>query len=496
MAGSRRFWGAASRGGVAWAFVGVAILYLAIGATWTWLNLLDLPPYGDSQRYRWFTETWTVDQFHGGLYPLVLSLANPWSGKLGQLQLLQFGVLALCLSYFVYALRGADFAADGYGRRGIVGAFVSLLLLLLFDPLLAHFALSVMPDSLALSGCLAFSAALAELMRDGVRRWLAAGVLALGFALAAGVRVEKSWVLLATVLSVLPLWFVGARSFLLAPPARLRARGVLVLAIVLLGLGSVQWLNTSMYREPPRTKAFEFSRWPILTTVLHHRIVFPNLSSVYEDLSPESRGMLTREDARSYDQRLHNTWKVIDRVTHQDLETRDRLTRDLASTAFRRRWAVIAADVAGDTAENLLAPLSFYLRLVTWSIGGADPDLWPERFEATPWTYGRLAQHHPRISRLYLLVSGILFLFASCLALLHARASFRAGSWRPTPQTLFSLLPVVVLSTANAFAFSLSADLVHPRYTLFAHTAALLLVYRGALAWVASARPIRQEAQA
>jgi hypothetical protein len=92
------------------------------------------------------------------------------------------------------------------------------------------------------------------------------------------------------------------------------------------------------------------------------------------------------------------------------------------------------------------------------------------------------------LSRLYLALFGILFLFACCLALLHARASIRGRSWAPTRQTVFSLLPVVLLCTADGFAFSLSANLVHPRYTLFAQAAGLLLVYRGALIWVFGVR--------
>jgi hypothetical protein len=314
-------------------------------------------------------------------------------------------------------------------------------------------------------------------------------VLFAGFVLAAGVRIEKSWVLLVTVLATLPCWFLVARGFASAHPARLRARGGVALVIVLLAFAAVQTLQTSMYREPPRTAAFRLSRWPKLTTVLHHRVIFPNLTSVYDELSPKSRAMLTRKDAQIYDWKIHNTWIVTDRVTRGDPETRDRLTRDLASTAFKNRWAAIAADVASDTAENVLAPLSFYIRLVDWSATGADRHAWANRFEATPWTYHVLAGRYPPLSGLYLVLSGILFLFSCCLALLHARASLRDRSWKPTCQMVFSLAPVVLLCVANAFAFSLSADLVHPRYTIFAHTAGLLLVYRGALAWVLGARP-------
>ena len=494
MARPRRSWVAIAETTVAWSFVVLAILYVSIGVTWTWQNLWDQPPYADTMRYRWFSETLTVDRFHAGLYPLILSLVNPWGENLGRIQFLQFGVLALSSAYFVFALRGADFARHRYGRRGVVGAFGALLLLVLFDPLLAHFVLSLMPDSLALSGCLVFSAALSELRRDGARSWFAAPLLFGGFVLAAGVRIEKSSVLLLTVLATLLLWTLVARRFASGFDSRPRTRGVLVLAIALLGFASVQWLQTSMYREPPPriAQGLRLSPWSMLTTVLHHRIIFPNLASVYEELSPASRALLTREDARTYDRKIHNTWAVTDRVTRADPKIRDRLTRDLASTAFRNRWPSIALDVATDTAENLLAPVSFYLRLVAWSLEGADPGAWVERFEATPWTYEALARNHPRMSRLYVAVSGSLFLFACFLALLHARRSFRAGVWKPGPQTVFSLVPVVLLCTANAFAFSLSADLVHVRYTLFAHSAGVLLVYRGALAWVLREEPEEQ----
>ncbi len=479
----------------AWAFVVTAVLAIGVGATWTYLNLGVTPPYLDGLKYQWFADSLTVDHAHGPLYPLVLSLMNPWKGEmmnpwrvnLVRLQLFQLGVLALCLVYFVYALRAASFARNAFGGPGARWALLTLTALLLFDPLLAHFALSVMPDSLALSGCLAFAATLAELVRDRARPRVvpALGFAGLaGFLLAAGVRVEKSWVLLLTLLVTMLLWFLLARGFVFVSGARLRARAAGMLAVGLLGFGSIQWLHSSMYQAPPETEAFRFSHWPSLTTVLHQRIIFPNLTRVYEQLSPASRVLLTREDARAYDRKIHNTWEVTDRVTRKDPEIRDRLTRDLASTAFRSRWPSLALDVASDTAENLLAPLSFYLRLASWSIRGADENAWEERFEATPWTYHVLAFHHPRISLVYLALSSFLFLFGCFLALLHARASFRAGSWKPTRQTALSLVPVIMLCAVNALAFSTSANLVHPRYTLFAHTAGSLLVYRAALAWV------------
>jgi hypothetical protein len=463
--------------------------YVGVGIAWTWLDLGELPRYGDTGEYIELSQTLEVDQYRGILYPALLAGATRWWGSfepdreprvLG-VQLLQLGACLLSLAYFLSVFAGTGSLRAGRGRRLATGV---LFLLLFFDPLLAHFDLSIMPDALALSGSLLFCAALGDL---GVRRSapaLSATLLLLGMLLAAGLRAEKSAVMLATGLVTAAVWLATSRRHAALAPG-LRRRAAAVLVVVSLGFGAMTLVQRAFYQPS--------DRWPAWVNIVHQRIIFPNLHRVYADLPPEARQRIRPLDAVLYDMRIHNTWKVINRVTGDDPEVRDRLTRQLIGPVLEKRWAAIAGSTLLGTLENVLAPFSFYARLAPWLWGGEKESAFRIHFEATPWTYYKLAQPHPRLSRLFVLLAGAVFVVAVVLSLLQLRAAVAEGGWRLRPRTLVLLAPVAAFCAINALAFSLVAALVHIRYAIFAHAAVLLLVYTGAIRWLLGGPPRARE---
>jgi hypothetical protein len=154
----------------------------------------------------------------------------------------------------------------------------------------------------------------------------------------------------------------------------------------------------------------------------------------------------------------------------------------------RERWPAIALDVARDTTENLFASLSFYFRLGVLAIGGEETSRQWFRSGGSRYTYLKLAESRPALSRMHLATSALLLAVAigASLALLRRAAGGRFEGWQGQAE---SWLPVVAFCSFNALAFSLTADLVHIRYTVFAHTVFLALALRGLAQWALAAEP-------
>ncbi len=436
----------------------LAGLYLALAAVWTATNLGRLPPYGDSNEYLELSRTLRVDEYRGLLYPLVLrawDLVADGTTAILCVQLTQMIVGLLALAYFVNAFGRV---AGGGSQRFGCGARSVLTLLLWLDPLVMHFNLSLMTDSLALSACLAFCAAVANLFL-GVRERRARVVLVLSMFCAANLRVEKLWILLATALAFALIWRLTTRREELAT----RGRIAWVVGLALLATGATKVVHLATYTD--------HGRWALAETIVHQRVVFPHLTELRPKLSRDAREALTPRETRLYDRRIHNTWTVVDRVTKRDPEARRRLTDELLRVGLRERWPAIALDVASDFAENVIATPSFALRLVDWMKRG-EPDAFQTRFEATPWTFVTLSFHSPRLSRSVVFAAFGLWALAFAAALVAFARSGRAPSG-----ARLAWLPLALVVGLNAILFAATADLVHIRYVLLSHVALLFLLY-------------------
>ena len=457
---------------------------IGVGITWTWLNLGDVPKHGDSYEYVQISRTWKVDGYSGIVYPAVLFIVRLWHEDpdtvqyYRDVQRIQLFVFIISLGYFLYVLADRNFLREAGGRTYVALGTALLFLLLYFDPLLAHFSLSIMPDGLALSGSLIFCAAFADI---GVRRShpvVAGAALLLGYLLAAGIRVEKNIVLAVSTIIVTVIWIVvGCRHASQFMP-ELRRRAVLALLIVATGFSIVFCAHRALY-EPS-------GRWPRWITVLQHRIIFPNLLPSYEHLPERLKEVISPETAQFYDARIHNTWPVMNQAAGYDPENLERLTKQLVIPVLKARWPAIFGSIVTDTMENVFAPFSFYSRLTLWIYGGEKESAFRVGFEGTSWTYHILAFAHPRLSKIFVAMSACVCVFAAILCSLHARELIRTRKWSLSTHEIITMAPSVAFCTVNALAFAAAASLVHIRYTIFAHTFLLLLFYIAALRWLLS----------
>lgn len=467
---------------VATAYVVVLALSLVAGLRWGAAELGSVPHYGDSREYLELAEELRVDAYRGIGYPLLLAglgrlvgasaLADfPTWEEAGpcvapaELQIVQWvqiavGVAALAIALSVLA------RPLGLGRLALVG----LVLVPATDPLVLHLETAILTDAPALAGSLCACAALSRLATTGA---LAPSAVAFGLAFVATslLRVEKTWVLAATALAT-AVWLAWRRS------GRVRAAVVLGTAAgsvaLVLAIGS--------------TVATDHGRWTLRESVLHQRVVFPNLTAIRSDLPRPWKRRIDRATAERYDEHIRFARREVNRLAAGDPAVRAELTDVLAREAWRQRGWAIARDVLADACENVFATVSFLARGLLFEALGEERFRELVHTDGVAWTLTRLTQHHPGRARAHLALGAAAFAAALPLAVLGVRRRRRAagGAGTEVATGARALVPFALFVVANACAFALMADLVHIRYAVLAHVFALACVHGSALGWAAS----------
>ncbi len=469
---------------------------LALGLAYTLAELGELPHYHDSNVYFELARVLRVDAHRGIAYPAFLAAVDPIGQLVGEpsflraidnqhagapctapdgIALVQLLQLALCGAAFVYWLRSRAAVSPSSDPLRGAGA-LAVASLLLFDPLVSHFALSVMPDALALAASLVFCGALARIATGGRRPALDGGLLFLAFSAASLLRPEKKYVLLCVAAASAAVWLWIAHRGLHAF-VRLPARLAFVAGLVTIGLAAsitAERLAFSDYGRPGHG-----------SIMLHARVIFPHLGDVFDALPADVRHRFSQQDVAFYDKHVLNPGPVMQRVTRGDATDAAQLTDQMARTAWRERGPAIAFDTLKDALENALPTAGFYLRMLTFETLDIRGYRQLSRSDMLPWTHQLMTEHHPRLARASLGLSGIVFALLATMALVRWHRESRAAPGIALP-ALLPWVPALAFVLANGAAFALHADAVSPRYTIAAHVIWLSAVYASVLA---AARP-------
>jgi len=354
-------------------------------------------------------------------------------------------------------------------------------LLIALDPLVAHFDLSVMTDALALAGSMVFCAALTDLRWRRSPPLLAGALLFLSFLATAGLRPEKRYVLLGTALLTPLVWWLVRRRRPDRVSVAPRAAAPAVVALALAAFATITAVHRAVHHDS--------ERWPLTTSMLQQRVIFRNVVATYDSLPDWIRRAIPPPAAHYFDQHHQNGRQIIDQVTRGDAQLRERMVHEMAAVAWRERWPSIVLDVVSDATENVLATLSFYVRMGTYAAMGEEGFRRVFPSDGALWTFTRLEQHHPALSRVYVVLAGALFLLVLVLALARWRAARRASGGRLTAERVAYYAPLWVFVALNAGLFAVASNLVHVRYVLLAHVSILLLLYVTAFAPSRAAEP-------
>ena len=472
---------------------------LVLGVAYTLAELGELAHYHDSNAYFELARVLRVDAHRGIAYPAFLASIDWATGRTGSGSLLrmmanehppgacsapgeilavQLSQLALCataLAYWVQTRVATNPRAAGLATS----ATILLVALLVFDPLVSHFALSVMPDALAMAASLVFCGALARVGLGSSSPGRNGAWLLLSFTAACLLRPEKKYVLVCTALASMAVWaWIAQRR--LHSFGRLPVRLGFIAAMIVLGLAATLTIESAVHRD--------YGRPGQGSIMLHARVIFPHLGDIVEALPPDVRERFSENDVAFYDKHVLNPGPVMQRVTRGDPVDADRLTEVMARTAVRERGPAIAFDILKDSAENVLPTLGLYPRMVALEALGMPGYRSFSRSDMLPWTHKLMTEHHSALSHASLTVSGIAFGLLGAAGILRLRRIEAGPGWADRTPLLVPWIPSLLFVLANAAAFAIHADAVSPRYTIASHVMLLALVYSSALTTVRSRR--------
>jgi len=474
---------------VAGLLTGLLLCSLASGLVYAAAELGQLPHYHDSNAYFELARILRVDAHRGIAYPAFLRILDALTGPPSMLavienehpgapctapadiiwlQILQLVVCAAALAYWLRTSRATLGERADRLTRLSMAPLLAVAALVLLDPVVSHFAMSAMPDALAMAASLVFCGALARILLGTNAPGRTGVLLFAGFTAASMLRPEKRWVLLCVLLACALLW-VFARRLSAASLARFAYAGL----FLALGLSATIMTEQLAFRD--------YGRPGQGTIILHARVIFPHLGEIFEDLPPDVRTRFTPRDVRLYDDDLLFPGFVMEHVTRGNTQDAAELTAIMARTALRSRGGAIAFDTLKDGIENTLPTPGFYTRLLAIHRYEDDDYRQFSRSDMTPWTHRRMTEHHPRLAHASLAISGAALALLALTAMWRAGTAVRSGTRSIPIEAVLPWAPSVFFALANAAAFALHADQINPRYTLTAHAMLLALLYTGAL---------------
>ena len=450
-----------------------------IGSAWWVANLGTMPAYGDTSQYFHLASTLRVDQYRTLFYPLLLrglqGIAWALAARIELLvYLLQTGAALLSVGYLAGVLWDVTASTLRFAfltgasptvRRLVIGA---LAVAVFTEPLVNHFALSVLTDSLATSFTTAGVAALVRIavladtrLRTGVLGWLT--IVAAGF-----MRAEKVPVF-AVVIAV-TLAILAARDRCEIPlgsePPRRRRLAVLALLATLLLTPSatVLVLNRAMqtadYGWPPLSPSVR----------LFVRTAWPRLADIRPLLSAEAQAVISAADADRFDSNYNEYLSLVPRLRRSAGGT-DRLVNDVSLTALRHRGIDVAVWTAVDAIRYTAPMIAYPLDLVT------------DAHSASGWTDSRMGMVHPTLTHVYLVIATTV-LVAVQLPLLFVALIGREGD---NPRVAYAAGLIVGTAVVNGVLYAMGNGLQNVRYALPAYVLVhALIVWAGAV-WLAIA---------
>jgi hypothetical protein len=448
---------------------------IVLAVAWTALNFNHVPRYGDTPEYIDLAKTLRTDAYRGVLYPLMIYLAQrmgPASHFHWYIYILQLAMsLGASLYFFHILLSCLGSRAGGQekitsARRRALRLFCALLVST--NPLVLHFSLTVLTDSLALSFALLFVASLSALLLGISPGALHASVLLASFIGMSLMRAEKYHVGVGVlVASGLAYGMIRRRSDLRGFLRRLSVP-LAVLVVSTWAVFHVRETQTAdLGRPPARAAVFAFNR-----------CVWPNLAEMYPRLPARIKEIVTYEDALFFDKHKHHVNFLMSKIQRAtgDWDETESMLKEMTKLCLRDHPARAAFSIGRDFLKYVFSPFV----VVYESFDGSG---------IMKWTYSRMSMFHPRLTWVFTRYSFILLIIQLPLLLVAVTrlAQKDPASPRRAGLILFSVPSVLFLLVNSAFFSCVSTLGMHNRYALpgytlmigFTHFAVLL----EALSW-------------
>lgn len=430
-----------------------AICVVSLGLTWMVYNASVTPLYGDTIDYLARARTLHVDQYRTIFYPAFLRLGGVGRPGVGEpstavVYAVQWSALAASTGLFAAALANG-LGLFRAGRRRAAALVLATVALVATNPLVAHFAFSLMSDSLAASLTMAFVGSLVFAVGGAPsppRRRLWLGIALVSFFLMALSRVEKLYVGVALV-SLTGVWLFRHHLRLGVPFARRRAAVLLALLAVPLGVAII--VNRTTQTHDPNQAPLD------LSSLAFNRVVWPRLTRVHPHLSPEARALIPFEEAVRFDAHNNHADRLLTELLTRNRDNQ-RIIDEITVTTFQTFPLAVVGKTMYDVAKYTFPNIAFPLERAS---------ILPES-GATRWTLSRMGLPRPGLTRVALFGAEAFFLSVQLpLAAAIVMARRERALWK---HPVFWLTGAAIVSNALVFGLASGMD-AHIRYALPAY---------------------------
>lgn len=435
---------------IRYAYLLGAISVVSLGLTWMVYNASVIPSYGDTIDYLARARTLHVDQYRTILYPAFLRWGGVVRHGVGEpstavVYAVQWSAVAASTGLFAAALANG-LGVFRAGRRTAAAVVLATVALVATNPLVAHFAFSLMSDSLAASLTMAFVGSLvfaAGGAPSPPSRWLWLGIALVCSFLMALSRVEKLYVGVALV-SITGVWLFR-NHIRLGGPFDLR-RATVVLALLAVPLGVTTIVNRTTQTHDPSQAPLD------LSSLAFNRVVWPRLARVHPHLSPEARALIPFDEAVRFDAHNNNVDRLLTTLLTCNRDNQ-RIIDEITVTTFQTFPLAVMGKTMYDFAKYTFPNIAFPLERAL---------ILPES-GATRWTFSRMGMARPGLTRVALFCAETFFLIVQLpLAAAMVIARRERALWK---HPVFWLTVATILSNALLFGLASGMD-AHIRYAL------------------------------
>ena len=141
-----------------------------VGLVWVTKNISFIPLYGDTSEYLELSKSLIVDQYRGVLYPYFLNRSNFLAEATGLSLQHVIYIFQISLTFFSVMLLAFVLLPNTIKTRiRLFVAFITAAVVSL-DPLVAHFSLTILTDSLAASFTIIYLSFLILALNEGVEK--------------------------------------------------------------------------------------------------------------------------------------------------------------------------------------------------------------------------------------------------------------------------------------------------------------------------------------
>ncbi|MDN4548030.1 hypothetical protein [Pseudomonas sp. C32] len=433
----------------------------AIGALWIYRNFNFIPVYGDTSEYFAFSKILVVDQYRGIFYPAVIRGASMLSEVFAITPQAMIYTIQLFLAVVAaFSMCALILRNRPYARAVSLVVAISVTL----NPLIAHFCMSVLTDSLAASFTVIFSAALIRACaKDATTKqaFIHFSIASLTLTLMSSLRVDKLYLSIA-------VFVIALCALYLLRKDKLSIYRVLIgLLFLVISAGSAIAIKNA-------TTVYNTQRPPLdFSSMAFNRVVWPRLTEVYPYLSDAVKSRITMADAELFDSHANYVYPLLTRelAKPDGKKTIDTITQ----TTIKYFPFQVVANTLFDFTKYSLPNLQFPLE---------EYNILPKSV-ATSWTIERMEMLRPLTTKIYLVIGLIQFISIGLLVIWFFSTQVRAH--RLFKENSFLVLIVLSAVLTNSSLFALSAGMqAHIRYAIPTYTiiqillmsAAMLAMYR------------------